>query len=402
MGDEGGGGGGGGISSGNSVGLGTPTIAPLLDGDIPSKVRSRAKGRLCKRHGAKSLATSPGEVKFPHQPTEGYEAMTAGGIARRGGEIGVNNLQTNLSTAAGARQSPSPRPSATTPDSSDDEELGAWIYRRWLRTGRSFANSVDESSPSSSTCESLHHAANFHSNMMGDEGGGGGGGGISSGNSVGSGSSNHSPIVGGGYAVAYEAACADHHRRSEEKHASKSKIKMKGGSNMNKNLMDDMVGGGMGVKNAMSGGGGGGGGKMPPFGLSVDPNQHGKILKLHLFHETQKFNTMVMKLYQQQQLQQQQQQQGVAAGKMRYYVGGGNRMGGQDGGGNQMGSRGNSNFLMGMMSQSQGTEGGGMGVSRMVGGGNHNTMAAPQSLHDNRRTSAHLDEFRPDSGSRRW
>jgi len=232
------------------------------------------------------------------------------------------------------------RPLVTTPDSSDDEELGAWIYRSWLRTVRPFANSVDESSPSYSTCESLHRATNPQSNMMGDEGGGGGGGGISSGNRVGSGSSNHSPIVGGGYAVAYEAACADHHRRSEEKHARKSKIKMKGGSSMSMNLMDDMVGSGMGVKNAMSGGGGGGGGgkMMPPFGRSVDPNQHGKILKLHLLHETQKLNTMVMKLYQQQQLQQQQQQQqGVAAGKMRYYVGGGNRTGGLDGGGNRWG-----------------------------------------------------------------
>jgi hypothetical protein len=142
---------------------------------------------------------------------------------------------------------------------------------------------------------------------------------------------------------------------------------------------------------------------MPPFGLSVNPNQHGEIFKLHLLHEIQKHNTMVMKLYQQRQLQQlQQQQQGVAAGIMRYYGGGGNRMGGLGGGGNQMGSRGNSNFLIGMMNQSQGTEGGGMGVGRMGGGGNHNTMASPQSLHDNRRTSAHLDEFRPDSGSRRW
>ena len=106
------------------------------------------KGGFCKWHGAKSVATSPGDVKHHPQPNEGYEATTAGGIARRGGEIGVNNVQTNISSAA-SRQSPSPRPSVTTPDSYDDEELGDWIYRSWLRTVRSFANSVDEVSSSS-------------------------------------------------------------------------------------------------------------------------------------------------------------------------------------------------------------------------------------------------------------
>ena len=61
--------------------------------------------------------------------------------------------------------------------------------------------------------------------------------------------------------MAYEAARADHHRKSEEKQAGKSKMKRKGGNNMNMNPMDDMVSGAMGVKNAIFGGGGGGGGK---------------------------------------------------------------------------------------------------------------------------------------------
>ena len=77
------------------------------------------KGGLCLSHGAKSVATSPGEVKHHPQPTLGFEATTVGGIARGGGGIGVNNLQTNISSAA-PRQSLSPGPSATTEDSSHD------------------------------------------------------------------------------------------------------------------------------------------------------------------------------------------------------------------------------------------------------------------------------------------
>ena len=51
---------------------------------------------------------------------------------------------------------------------------------------------------------------------------------------------------------------------------------------------------------------------MPAFGLSVNPNQHYEMLKLHhmnLLNEIQE-TTLMMNLYQQQQLQQQQQQQG--------------------------------------------------------------------------------------------
>ena len=93
------------------------------------------KRGLCLRHGTKPLTTSPGEARLPTQPIEGFEATTAGVIARSGGEIGACNLQANTSSAA-ARQSPSPCLSATAPDSSDVEELGAWIYKNWHRLKR--------------------------------------------------------------------------------------------------------------------------------------------------------------------------------------------------------------------------------------------------------------------------
>ena len=79
-----------------------------------------------------SLAAASGKRKRPPQSTGGFEATTAGVIARSGGEIDVCNLQASTISAA-ARQSPSPCPSATAPDSSDDEELGAWIYKNWNR-----------------------------------------------------------------------------------------------------------------------------------------------------------------------------------------------------------------------------------------------------------------------------
>ena len=77
-----------------------------------------------------SLAAALGKMKRPTQSTERFEATTAVGIARRGGEIGVDYLQSNVGTAA-ARQPPSPHPSATIPDSSDDEGLDAWTYKNW-------------------------------------------------------------------------------------------------------------------------------------------------------------------------------------------------------------------------------------------------------------------------------
>jgi hypothetical protein len=91
------------------------------------------KEGLCWRHGTKSLAIASCEEERPPQLSEELKATTASGIARKGREIGVDYLQTNISTAA-AHQSPSPRPSTTTLDSSDGEELGAWIYMNWRRT----------------------------------------------------------------------------------------------------------------------------------------------------------------------------------------------------------------------------------------------------------------------------
>mmetsp|Transcript_10270 Transcript_10270/g.18173 ORF Transcript_10270/g.18173 Transcript_10270/m.18173 type:complete len:487 (+) Transcript_10270:102-1562(+) len=94
----------------------------------------------------------------------------------------------------------------------------------------------------------------------------------------------HRPLVGGGAAAAYEAARADHYaQKREEQQRRASSL-------------------GLG---AMGGGGG-----MPQMGLSVNPNQHYEMLKLHhmnLLNEIQE-TTLMMNLYQQQQLQQQQQQ----------------------------------------------------------------------------------------------
>ena len=124
---------------------------------------------------------------------------------------------------------------------------------------------------------------------------------------------------------------------------------------------------------------------MPTFGLSVNPNQHYEMLKLHhmnLLNEIQE-TTLMMNLYQQQQLQ----QQGGGVGRMGYYGGGGSQMGGLGNGivgsgGHQMGTGGNSNFLMGMMNQNQGMDGGGMGAGGMGGDGNNNMMAAPQAKNE--------------------
>jgi hypothetical protein len=123
-------------------------------------------------------------------------------------------------------------------------------------------------------------------------------------------SSNHRPLVGGGPAAAFNAARDDHYRQMEEK----TKNDSFGGNQVNNN-MNPMAGlggnmsSGMGMGN-MAGGGGGGGSNIPSFGLSVNPNQHYEMLKLHhmnLLNEIQE-TTLMMNLYQQQQLQQQQQQ----------------------------------------------------------------------------------------------
>jgi hypothetical protein len=44
----------------------------------------------------------------------------------------MHNLQTNISLTA-AHQSPSLYPSATASNHSDDEEIGAWIYKSWAK-----------------------------------------------------------------------------------------------------------------------------------------------------------------------------------------------------------------------------------------------------------------------------
>jgi hypothetical protein len=88
------------------------------------------KGGLCWNHGSNSLATALHKVKCPHQLSDIFKAMTVSDIARKDREIGVDYLQTSMITAA-AHQLPSPCPSATTLDSSDDEELSAWIYKKW-------------------------------------------------------------------------------------------------------------------------------------------------------------------------------------------------------------------------------------------------------------------------------
>ena len=94
----------------------------------------------------------------------------------------------------------------------------------------------------------------------------------------------HRPLVGGGSAAAYEAARADHYTNMAAQKAR-----------------------GTEQQRRASGLSGMGSGQM---GLSVNPNQHYEMLKLHhmnLLNEIQE-TTLMMNLYQQQQLQQQQQQ----------------------------------------------------------------------------------------------
>lgn len=89
------------------------------------------------------------------------------------------------------------------------------------------------------------------------------------------------PFVGGGSAAAYEVTRADHYS----------------GHGAQKGRAD-------GHSGSLGMGGGGG------IGMSVNPNQHYEMLKLHhmnLLNEIQE-TTLMMNLYQQQQLQQQQQQ----------------------------------------------------------------------------------------------
>lgn len=84
-------------------------------------------------------------------------------------------------------------------------------------------------------------------------------------------------------------------------------------NNMNMNSLDASGVGGMGNISSLSGVGNF---ASNAFGLSVNPNQHYEMLKLHhmnLLNEIQE-TTLMMNLYQQQHLQQQQQLQQQMAG----------------------------------------------------------------------------------------
>lgn len=166
---------------------------------------------------------------------------------------------------------------------------------------------------------------------------------ISSGNSIGPTSSNNRPSVGEASAASYEAARADHYRKMKERQSGKKRNKNSGNNNINP--MNALSCTNLGMNTAMPGGGG-----MSAFGLSVNPNQHYEMLKLHhmnLLNEIQE-TTLMMNLYQQQQIQQQSQQGG---GNMGFNMGG-----------NQMGMLGNmgvnGNFMMGMNNQDGGSVGG--------------------------------------------
>ena len=101
----------------------------------------------------------------------------------------------------------------------------------------------------------------------------------------------HRPLIGGGAAAAFEAARADHYNNMAEKARSEQQQQQRRASGLS---IGGMSGGNMGSQ----------------MGLSVNPNQHYEMLKLHhmnLLNEIQE-TTLMMNLYQQQQLQQQQQQ----------------------------------------------------------------------------------------------
>mmetsp|Transcript_22782 Transcript_22782/g.51643 ORF Transcript_22782/g.51643 Transcript_22782/m.51643 type:complete len:392 (+) Transcript_22782:84-1259(+) len=106
-----------------------------------------------------------------------------------------------------------------------------------------------------------------------------------------SGSAQHRPMAGGGSAAGYEAARADHYGKLDKSMGAGAT-----GASGSASMGND----------ANSSGGG-----ASSFGLSVNPNQHYEMLKLHhmnLLNEIQE-TTLMMNLYQQQQLQRQQQQQ---------------------------------------------------------------------------------------------
>ncbi len=118
----------------------SPAPGPHQPGLIASKVGEPGGPRMplpldllsSAMSGTSSRPTSPAP---DHHHPDLYGGSPLDRNDRRGGEIDVCNMQANTSSAT-TSQSPSPCPSATSPDSSDDEELGAWIYKNWHRLKR--------------------------------------------------------------------------------------------------------------------------------------------------------------------------------------------------------------------------------------------------------------------------
>jgi len=128
----------------------------------------------------------------------------------------------------------------------------------------------------------------------------------------------HRPLVGGGSAAAYEAARADHYRTLAEQKKSKSDTSLTEYSKANiLSVSRQALVQSSDTTNANLGGEGqqhivtASKNLLPQVGLSVNPNQHYEMLKLHhinLLNEIQE-TTLMMNLYQQQQQQLQEQQQ---------------------------------------------------------------------------------------------
>ena len=126
-------------------------------------------------------------------------------------------------------------------------------------------------------------------------------------------SAQHRSMVGGGSAAAYEAARADHYGKLDK--------------SMGVGASGAAGSASMGNDPTSSGGG------ASSFGLSVNPNQHYEMLKLHhmnLLNEIQE-TTLMMNLYQQQQLQRQQQQQQLQQQQNSSAIGGMGGVGGMVG-----------------------------------------------------------------------
>lgn len=167
----------------------------------------------------------------------------------------------------------------------------------------------------------------------------------------------HRPLVGGGAAAAFEAARHDHYtNKAGEQQRRASSLGL------------GTLGGGLG---GMS-------------GMSVNPNQHYEMLKLHhmnLLNEIQE-TTLMMNLYQQQQLQQQQAQLQAESGNM-----------GGDMGMLSSGMGGSDMFSSGNLSQRSS-----LGLGGQLGGN-----FSAQQLQMMQQGAAHLSvsggEMKPETGS---